>query len=83
MRSGQAEFIVANFEDFDCAALGSTNLGGSRSLFLREPERARSIVERWLTPGGQLFIFFDAPAGMRPLGRNQPLIKTPFSGTRS
>jgi ubiquinone/menaquinone biosynthesis C-methylase UbiE len=32
-------------------------------LFHRDPERARSIAERWLAPGGALFVFFDAPSG--------------------
>ena len=32
-------------------------------LVHREPERARSIVERWLAPGGEVFVFFDTPSG--------------------
>ena len=59
---GEAEFIVASLEDLD--------LGGRRfdkvlairvSLFHREPERARALVDPWLAPGGEVLAFFDAP----------------------
>ena len=32
-------------------------------LFHREPERAHSLAERWLAPGGAMRTFFDEPAG--------------------
>ena len=34
-------------------------------LFYHEPERARGIVERWLAPGGAVFVFFDQPSAPR------------------
>jgi ubiquinone/menaquinone biosynthesis C-methylase UbiE len=64
VEAGKAEFLVADLEDFDL-------LGDRRfdkifavrvGLFHREPERARGLVERWLTPGGEVFAFFDAPS---------------------
>ena len=65
VEAGRAEFLVAELEDLDL-------LGDRRfdkifavrvGLFHREPERARSIVERWLAPGGAVFVFFDPPSG--------------------
>jgi ubiquinone/menaquinone biosynthesis C-methylase UbiE len=61
--AGRAEFLVASLEDL---ALGErrfdTVFAVRVGLFQREPERARSLAERWLAPGGAVFAFFDAPA---------------------
>jgi ubiquinone/menaquinone biosynthesis C-methylase UbiE len=64
VEAGRAEFLVADLEDLDL-------LGDRRfdkifavrvGLFHREPERARSLVEPWLAPGGDVFAFSDAPS---------------------
>jgi ubiquinone/menaquinone biosynthesis C-methylase UbiE len=64
VEAGKAEFLVADLEDLGL-------LGNRRfekifavrvGLFHREPERARSLVERWLAPGGAVFAFFDTPS---------------------
>jgi ubiquinone/menaquinone biosynthesis C-methylase UbiE len=66
VETGRAEFLVADLEDLD--------LGGRRfdkffavrvGLFHREPDRAHSLVERWLAPGGAVFAFFDPPSDRR------------------
>ena len=66
VETGRAEFLVADLEDLA--------LGGRRfdkffavrvGLFHREPDRAHSLVERWLAPGGAVFAFFDPPSDRR------------------
>jgi ubiquinone/menaquinone biosynthesis C-methylase UbiE len=66
VETGRAEFLVADLEDLD--------LGGRRfdkffavrvGLFHREPDRAHSLVERWLAPRGAVFAFFDPPSDRR------------------
>ena len=66
VETGRAEFLVADLEDLD--------LGGRRfdkffavrvGLFHSEPDRAHSLVERWLAPGGAVFAFFDPPSDRR------------------
>lgn len=62
IEAGRAEFLVAALEDLDLGDRRFDKIFAVRvSLFHREPERARSIVERWLTPGGTVFVFFDEP----------------------
>ncbi|HUQ59286.1 class I SAM-dependent methyltransferase [Lentzea sp.] len=60
--SGKAEFLIASLED--------VNLGDRRfdlvfavrvGLFHRDPDRARSLVQPWLAPGGRVLSFFDVP----------------------
>jgi hypothetical protein len=67
IEGGKAEFLVADLEDLH---LGD-GLGDRRfdkifavrvGLFHREPDRARTMVERWLAPGGDVFTFFDPPS---------------------
>ncbi|MGH3087386.1 MAG: class I SAM-dependent methyltransferase [Rubrobacteraceae bacterium] len=61
-----AEFIVADLEDFDPEDRRFDKVFAVRvGLFHREPERARSIAERWLAPEGELFVFFDKPTSRR------------------
>jgi hypothetical protein len=31
-------------------------------MFEDEPKRAQALAERWLAPGGRLFVEYDAPA---------------------
>ncbi len=64
IEAGKARFLVATFEDLDLGnrrfdKIFAIRVGHSH----RYPERARSIVERWLAPGGAVFVFFDPPSG--------------------
>lgn len=62
VEAGTAEFLVATLEDLD---LGDrridTVFAVCVGLFRREAERARSLVEKWLAPGGTVFVFSDEP----------------------
>ncbi len=58
----KAEFLVADLEDFDPGDRRFDKVFAVRvGLFHREPGRARGMVERWLAPGGDLFVFYDQP----------------------
>jgi ubiquinone/menaquinone biosynthesis C-methylase UbiE len=60
---GKAEFLVANLEDLDLGDRRFDKIFAVRvGLFQREPERARSLVEPWLAPGGAVRAFFDPPS---------------------
>jgi cyclopropane fatty-acyl-phospholipid synthase-like methyltransferase len=62
IEAGKAEFIASDLEGFDPEDRRFDKVFAVRvGLFHREPERARSIAERWLAPGGELFVFFDEP----------------------
>ena len=64
VEAGRAEFLVASLEDLDPEDRRFDKIFAVRvGLFHRDPERARSIVERWLAPGGAVFVFFDPPTG--------------------
>jgi ubiquinone/menaquinone biosynthesis C-methylase UbiE len=64
IEAGRAEFLVASLEDLDLGDRRFDKIFAARvGLFHRHPERARSIVERWLAPGGAVFVFFDPPSG--------------------
>src|SRR3712207_1529089 len=64
IEAGRAEFLVATLEDLDLGDRRFDKIFAVRvGLFHRDPERARSIVERWLAPGGAVFVFFDPPSG--------------------
>jgi ubiquinone/menaquinone biosynthesis C-methylase UbiE len=66
VEAGRAEFLLADLEDLDLGERRFDKIFAVRvGLFHREPERARGIVERWLAPGGELFVFFDTPANNR------------------
>jgi ubiquinone/menaquinone biosynthesis C-methylase UbiE len=63
VEAGKAEFLVATLEDLDLADRRFEVAFAVRvGLFDREPDRARSLVEPWLAPGGRLFAFFDPPS---------------------
>lgn len=63
VEAGRAEFLVAHLEDLDLEDRLFDKVFAVRvGLFHRDPERARVLVERWLAPGGELFVFFDQPA---------------------
>lgn len=57
---GTAEFLVAALERLDLGERRFDVVFAVRvGLFHREPERARSLVEPWLAPGGCVRAFFD------------------------
>ena len=67
VEAGRAEFLVAPLEDLDLGDRCFGKIFAVRvGLFYREPERARSIAERWLAPGGEVFVFFDLPSDGSP-----------------
>lgn len=67
-----ARFVEQGIAAFLQADLETLDLGEQRrfdkifvmrvGLFHRDPERARRLAERWLAPGGQLFVEYDTPA---------------------
>lgn len=60
--AGVAEFHVAALEEFDPGARKFDAVLAIRvGIFHREPERARAMVERWLTPRGRIIAEFDEP----------------------
>lgn len=62
VEAGRAEFIAADLEDLDLGDRRFDKIFASRvGLFYREPDRARGMVERWLSPGGGVFVFYDRP----------------------
>ena len=64
VEAGRAEFLVADLEDLDLGERRFDKIFAVRvGLFHRDPERARGFVERWLAPGGAVFVFFDPPSG--------------------
>jgi ubiquinone/menaquinone biosynthesis C-methylase UbiE len=66
VEAGRAEFLLADLEDLDLGERRFDKIFAVRvGLFHREPKRARGIVERWLAPGGEHFVFFDTPANNR------------------
>jgi ubiquinone/menaquinone biosynthesis C-methylase UbiE len=64
VEAGRAEFLVADLEDLGLLGdRGFDKIFAVRvGFFHREPERARSLVEPWLAPGGEVFAFFDEPS---------------------
>lgn len=60
--AGIAEFHLAALEDFDPGAQRFDVVLAIRvGIFHREPERARSMVRRWLKPRGRIVAEFDEP----------------------
>ena len=61
-RDGGSTQKIDDWHDFFLAAAGAAAV--CVGLFHRDPERARSLVERWLAPGGAVFVFFvfDPPS---------------------
>ena len=67
-----AAFVDAGVASFLLASLETADLGRQRfdkvfamrgRLFHDDPDRARALAERWLAPGGQLFVQYDEPSG--------------------
>ena len=62
VEAGIAEFLVARLEALDLGDRRFDRIFAVRvGLFHREPERARSLAERWLAPGGTIHAVFDPP----------------------
>jgi ubiquinone/menaquinone biosynthesis C-methylase UbiE len=60
--AGRAEFLEATLEDADLGDRRFDKVLAVRvRLFHSEPERARTLAERWLAPGGALSIHYDGP----------------------
>jgi ubiquinone/menaquinone biosynthesis C-methylase UbiE len=66
-----AAFIESGVARFVCAPLESLDLGSERfdkilamrvRIFHADPQRARELAQRWLSPGGKLFVEYDEPA---------------------
>ena len=70
VEAGRAEFLVASLEDLDLGDRRFDKIFAVRvGLFHRDPGQARGIVERWLAPGGEVFVFYDLPSGTEALQR--------------
>jgi ubiquinone/menaquinone biosynthesis C-methylase UbiE len=70
--AGRAEFLVSALEELDLGDRRFDKIFTVRvGLFHRDPERARGIAEGWLTPGGELFVFFDQPSVPGTLQRSR------------
>ena len=63
VEAGRAEFLVATLEELDLGVRRFDRIFAVRvGLFQREPERARTLAEPYLAPGGTLHAFFDPPS---------------------
>ena len=64
LEDGRAEFLVRHLEDLDLGARRFDKVFAVRvRLFHTDPDRARSLVEPWLAPGGGVQAFYDTPRG--------------------
>jgi len=62
VRSGRAAFLVGDFETVDLGTQRFDKVLAMRvRLFFTDPQRARALAQRWLAPGGQLFVEYDEP----------------------
>ena len=62
VEAGKVEFLLARLEDVDLGDRCFDRIFAVRvGLFDRDPERAHSIVKRWLAPRGTVVVFFDPP----------------------
>ncbi len=67
IEGGKAEFLVATLEDLELGDRRFDKVFAVRvGLFHRDPDRARSLVEPWLAPGGTSSAFFDPPSHRAP-----------------
>jgi len=63
IQAGKAEFLVMRLEEMDLGEQRFDKVFAARvGLFHREPKRARSLAEKWLAPGGEVFSFYDPPS---------------------
>ena len=60
---GKAEFHVADLLEFDPGEWKFDKILAVRvGLFHREPALMRSVVNKWLAPGGKVVVIFDEPS---------------------
>jgi ubiquinone/menaquinone biosynthesis C-methylase UbiE len=73
IEAGKAEFLIVTLEDLDLGDRRFDKILAVRvGLFHRESRRASGIVERWLAPGGAVFVFFDPPSELGTSQRPRP-----------
>jgi ubiquinone/menaquinone biosynthesis C-methylase UbiE len=66
VEAGKAEFLMQTLEDLDLGDRRFDKIFAVRvSLFHRDPDRARRLVEPWRAPDGEVFAFFDPPSRRR------------------
>jgi ubiquinone/menaquinone biosynthesis C-methylase UbiE len=62
VQAGRAEFLLGELESLDLGSRRFDVVFAARvGLTVREPERARSALSRWLEPHGRLHVFYDTP----------------------
>ncbi|WEF34376.1 class I SAM-dependent methyltransferase [Pseudoduganella chitinolytica] len=62
--AGLATFVVATLESYDPGQARFDKVLAMRvRLFHDRPEEAGRLAERWLAPGGKLFVQYDEPGG--------------------
>lgn len=62
VEDGRARFVHAGMEAAELGRARFDKVFAMRvRLFHDEPERARELAERWLAPGGRLFVEYDEP----------------------
>lgn len=63
VQAGVAEFLHASLETLDLGDAMFDKVFAMRvRLFHDDEARARALAERWLAPGGKLFVDYDEPA---------------------
>jgi hypothetical protein len=73
IEAGKAEFLIVTLEDLDLGDRRFDKILAVRvGLFHRESRRASGIVERWLAPGGAVFVVLDPPSEPGPSQRPRP-----------
>jgi len=60
--TGKAEFHIADVLTFDPAAQRFDKIFAVRvSMFHREPQLVRGLLEKWLVPRGRIIVIYDEP----------------------
>jgi cyclopropane fatty-acyl-phospholipid synthase-like methyltransferase len=81
VESGKAEFHVADALEFDPGEWKFDKILAVRvGLFHREPALARSVVEKWLAPRGNIVVIFDEPGRSRTSRSTRSRAKTRAPG---
>lgn len=63
VRAGTARFVLGQFEKLVPSEEKFDKVFAMRvRLFKEQPDLARALAERWLRPGGELFVEYDEPA---------------------
>lgn len=62
VKAGIARFLPGDFATLDLGEARFDKVFAMRvRLFKDRPEAARALAERWLAPGGRLFVEYDEP----------------------